>query len=76
MKHYQTNFFDKKIKPIIHLDGVQQPGDMSICGSGLIGDSHLGWYAAIETDQPVNCISCCKIISACKTVTPSEYKSH
>lgn len=59
---------------IIHFDGLNQPGDMSFCGSDLMGDAHLGWHQAIETNKKADCIFCIRLVKAAKKIKRSEYE--
>lgn len=50
---------------VVHWDGVFQPGDMSLCGSDLMGDSTEGkdgWDQGIETNKVVDCVHCLRLI--------------
>lgn len=72
MRHFKVKYHNGV--NITHFDGVIQPGDMSLCGSDLMGDNHLGWYPAEETTDPVDCAFCARIYSAVKKVKQTEIK--
>lgn len=68
-KRYEIQYFDKS--KVVHHDGIIQPGDMSLCGSDLMGDSIAdGWYPATETNKPVSCIMCLRIVDHCQNNIP------
>lgn len=71
MDRYQVIHFDGQ--KIVHADGVFQPGDIALCGSDLMGDSHLGWYGATLTTAKIDCRACIRIIEYCKTIKATKY---
>lgn len=57
---------------VVHWDGPFQPGDMSLCGSDLMGDSAEGlegWLEGIVTNKKVNCEHCLRIVNHVKIIT-------
>lgn len=57
---------------VVHWDGPFQPGDMSLCGSDLMGDGaegREGWQQGIVTKKKVNCVQCLRIIEHVKSIT-------
>ena len=62
---------------VVHWDGVFQPGDMSLCGSDLMGDGwdgKEGWQAGEITNKKVNCLQCLKIIEHVKNISNGTTK--
>lgn len=70
MKHFEVKYFDHTT--LVHFDGISQPGDISLCGSDLVGDETLGYYPANETNKRVNCVFCQQIVKAAKKIKSSE----
>lgn len=69
--HYKVTYLNGE--SVIHLDGVNQAGDVSICGSDLMGDEHLGWHPAEVTDKKVNCRECLAMFNYFKRVSITEF---
>jgi len=59
---------------IVHFLNSGQ-SDVALCGQDLAGDSELGWEAAEQTKEKVNCKDCIRIVEHCKKIKRSEWRS-